>query len=432
MKIYNIKKLCVWATASIAFIMIMLGLNLQRQDVSADESKWKLYWSDEFSGQELDRDVWTPERGTGWNGWGNGEVQSYTDREKNLKVEDGKLVITALREKYGTTDFTSARIKTQGKKHFKYGKIEARLKVEGGNQKACWPAFWMMGDVPYPWPTCGELDIMEHANDRPYVSGAVHWQSVDASMMWSGMFDGRIYEFKNNKKNGINGWHTYGIIWDKDNITWYVDDEEFFHVDIKDSLASTFREKNYFLLNLALSGRGTGYTGFTEPDPSFKKATMYVDYVRVYKDKQTDSAESKTPTLKTSKDVKVVGLQQKKDAIKVRCTVEPEIDGVPISTYGILCGSEMEQTVESKDLILEGNEVFKHIHAEEEDNMEDEFRKDLSAIYSVYDVTFSKKDALDRTLVFRPYAIMTDGTYNYGKMVKVSYDELEKYLNENG
>lgn len=412
------------------FCSCLLAFKTVKAEEKSKDANWKLYWSDEFDGNELDRKTWTPEIGRGWNGWGNGEVQSYTDRPKNLDVKDGKLVITALRENYGTAGFTSARIKTQGKKSFKYGKIEARLKVEGGNQRACWPAFWMMGDVPYPWPTCGELDIMEHANDRPYVSGAVHWQSVDASMMWSGMFDGRVYEFKENQNHGINGWHTYGIIWDKDQITWYVDDEEFFHVDIKDSLSSTFRQKNYFLLNLALSGKGTGYTGFTEPSAKFKKATMYVDYVRVYKNKDKSSEEKTSSSLKISDGVKLVGIQKKDNSIKVRCTVEPEIDSVPISTYGLLCGSELENTLDSKDLILEGSDFIKHIKAEQEDNMEDEFRKDLSAIYSAYDINFLNKKAKKTTIVLRPYAIMTDGTYNYGKLVKINYNELSEYLNQ--
>ena len=398
-------------------------------ELSPTDKNWKLYWSDEFDGKELNRKNWTAEIGTGWNGWGNGEVQSYTDRKKNLDVKDGKLVITALRESYGTSQFTSARIKSQGKKNFKYGKIEAKIKVEGGNQRACWPAFWMMGDVPYQWPVCGELDIMEHANDREYASGAIHWMALEDSMMWSGMFDGRVHKYSHNKTNGINGWHTYGIVWTKDSIQWYVDDEIYFDVTVQDSIAGTFREKFYFLLNLALSGKGTGYTGFTEPNDDFKKATMYVDYVRVYKNSESEDKYPNRTTLKTSSDVKIIGYQTLGDTLKVRCTVQPDINGKAISSWGILVGSNVNRTIDSTSLVLEsGKEDIKYLKSYNEDNMEDYLREDLTGKYYAFDISLGRKQQT-KTYSIRPYVIMTDGSYIYGTMRKVSLNQVKALAN---
>lgn len=410
-------------------ISLSSGIKVTKADeagsVAPDDKDWKVYWSDEFDGDELDRKTWTPEIGTGWNGWGNGEVQSYTDRPKNLDVKDGKLVITALAESYGMSGYTSARIITRGKKSFKYGKIEAKIKVEGGNQKACWPAFWMMGDVPYQWPVCGELDIMEHANDRPYASGAVHWMALEDSMMWSGMFDGSVHHYKNNKTDGINGWHTYGIVWTKDNIQWYVDNKPYFNVPVRDSVAGTFREKFYLLLNLALSGKGTGYTGFTEPTKNFKKATMYVDYVRVYHNKKIDNKSKDRTDIITSSDIRIAGFQTKNNNLKIRCNIEPEINGKAISSWGILVGSNVNHKLSDNDIVLEsGREDIRYIKSYNEDNMEDYLREDLSAKYYAYDMRLGNKQK-KLTYCFRPYAIMTDGSYVYGTVRRVSFNDIK-------
>ena len=117
------------------------------------ESSWKLVWSDEFDGDSLNTNVWTRETGgSDGGGWGNNELQYYTDRTENSYVSDGTLKIVAKRENYSNCRFTSARLKTAGKKSFKYGRMEARIKVNGGNQDGVWPAFWMMGDDGTSWP----------------------------------------------------------------------------------------------------------------------------------------------------------------------------------------------------------------------------------------------------------------------------------------
>ena len=250
------------------------------------ESSWKLVWSDEFDGDSLNTNVWTRE--TGGSGWGNNELQYYTDRTENSYVSDGTLKIVAKRENYSNCRFTSARLKTAGKKSFKYGRMEARIKVNGGNQDGVWPAFWMMGDDGTAWPWCGELDIMEHANSRNYVEGTIHWNAGGSSyntpynhIFW-GSYSVPAYYYYSDNNNGINGWHTYGVIWDENTIKWYVDNNIYLTAYLNDDNAYAFRKNHYFLLNLALGSNATGYTGNTAPNDSFQSATMEVDYVRAY------------------------------------------------------------------------------------------------------------------------------------------------------
>ena len=132
--------------------------------------EYELVWSDEFDGTDLDRSVW--DYNTGGGGWGNQELQYYTDRTENVRVEDGNLVIEARKEKYDNRDYTSGRILSKGKKEFLYGKFEARIKFPGG--KGTWPAWWMMGGS-MNWPACGEIDIQEHVGSQDTrVSFALH------------------------------------------------------------------------------------------------------------------------------------------------------------------------------------------------------------------------------------------------------------------
>ena len=250
------------------------------------ESSWKLVWSDEFDGDSLNTNVWTRE--TGGSGWGNNELQYYTDRTENSYVSDGTLKIVAKRENYSNCRFTSARLKTAGKKSFKYGRMEARIKVNGGNQDGVWPAFWMMGDDGTSWPWCGELDIMEHANSRNYVEGTIHWNAGGSSYntpynhKYWGSYSVPAYYYYSDNNNGINGWHTYGVIWDENTIKWYVDNNIYLTAYLNDDNAYAFRKNHYFLLNLALGSNATGYTGNIAPNDSFQSATMEVDYVRAY------------------------------------------------------------------------------------------------------------------------------------------------------
>jgi beta-glucanase (GH16 family) len=159
---------------------LIISTGCQPDDVQKLETRnWTLTWSDEFEGeknQAPDPQKWTYDIGTGQNGWGNGEFQTYTQRPENVGLDgSGNLVITALNQPFGGANFSSARLKTQGLFAQKYGRFEARIKTPYG--PGIWPAFWMLGENinEVSWPFCGEIDIMELRGQAPNTMyGTVH------------------------------------------------------------------------------------------------------------------------------------------------------------------------------------------------------------------------------------------------------------------
>lgn len=272
-------------------------------------NNWNLVWSDEFNGTSLDRSVWSYEIGNGNWGWGNGEIEYYTNRTDNVRVAGGSLQIIAKKENYGGQKYTSGRIISKGKKYFKYGKMEARIKVENGNQDGVWPAYWMMGEnmnEGVGWPYCGEIDIMEHANSNNYVGGCLHWNTNGLKGEYShgsygSGFDGAEKAFgyyTDNENNGINGWHTYTLIWDANHMEWQLDGKTYLSQSITSNNAYCFQKEQFFLFNLAIAGPDTGFTNnVTANDATFKTATMYVDYLRVYQ--QGNGTNTTTPSTTT-------------------------------------------------------------------------------------------------------------------------------------
>ncbi|KAF9125914.1 hypothetical protein BGX30_000236 [Mortierella sp. GBA39] len=240
---------------------------------------WKLVWSDEFDGTALNRSNWTPEIGTGSGGWGNNELQYYTDRSQNLQVTGGNLVITARKESYGGMNYTSARIKTQNLKSFTYGKIEARIKLPSG--QGLWPAFWMLGSniSTVGWPYSGETDIMERVNNNPFVNGTVHWDAGGHAEY--GRVSGNL---------DFSQYHVYSVEWDSKYIRWFVDGQQFNEFYIENGTGNTeeFQRPFFLLLNLAVGGNWPGAPNDSTPFP----AQMLVDYVRVYQDNGQSSAIS--------------------------------------------------------------------------------------------------------------------------------------------
>ncbi len=232
-------------------------------------TNWCLVWSDEFNGSSLDTSKWTAEIGTGVKGWGNNELEYYTDRSQNVTENGGNLVITALKESYGGMNYTSARIKTQGIKSFTYGKIEARIKLPSG--QGIWPAFWMLGDniTSVNWPKCGELDIMERVNNNAFVNGTAHWDSNGQADygLTSGSLD-------------FSQFHTYSLEWDASYLRWFVDGTQFCEMYIQNGTGGTeeFQKPFFLLLNLAVGGDWPGSPNSSTVFP----AQMLVDYVRVY------------------------------------------------------------------------------------------------------------------------------------------------------
>ena len=248
----------------ITFVFLLL-LFSQTQVFSQN---WQLVWSDEFtSGISAD---WAFETGTGSGGWGNNELEYY--RPENAYVQNGQLVIVAKHESYGGASYTSARLKTQGKKSWKYGKIEARISVPVFS--GVWPAFWMLGDniSSVGWPACGEMDIMETVNTENRNYGTAHWSATDGSHA----------SYGNNIAENMNAFHVYSIEWSATTIKWFVDGVQYHIMDITNGVNGTseFQNNFFILLNMAIGGQ---WPGFNIDNGAFP-AYMYVDYVRVYQD----------------------------------------------------------------------------------------------------------------------------------------------------
>ncbi len=239
---------------------------------------WELVWSDEFDGDEVNLENWTYDIG-GW-GWGNGEVQYYTDRTDNARLENGMLTIEARQEKFEDSFYTSARLKTQGLQEFQYGRIEARIKVPSG--KGMWPAFWMLGanfeenaaDEANRWPNVGEIDIMEWVGREPdLILGTIHGPGYSGA-------GGKSTWFRQDF-DVSEDWHTYAIEWDADGIRWFFDGE-LYATQTPDSLSQNrewvFDSEFFIILNLAIGGT---LGGLVAPDLEFP-VHLHVDHVRVY------------------------------------------------------------------------------------------------------------------------------------------------------
>jgi beta-glucanase (GH16 family) len=218
-------------------------------------------------------ELWSYNIGTGSNGWGNNELQYYTDRTQNIKVENGVLKITARREQYMGSSYTSARIISKGKYEKKYGRIEARIKLPRG--KGLWPAFWMLGanSDTVIWPQCGEIDIMEYLGNSPTkIFGTVHGPGYSAGESVSKNF------FLSNSRFDTD-FHIFGIEWDENRVNFYVDDFLYHSVTPEDVPGEwVFNQSFYMILNVAVGGNLPGAPNGETPFPQ----EMLVDYIRVY------------------------------------------------------------------------------------------------------------------------------------------------------
>ena len=245
-----------------------------------------LVWSDEFGGTELNQNSWNIETGNN-NGWGNHEKEIYTKRSDNIYIadisddsssDDGKaLAIHAYRDSSG--NYYSGRMQTAGKHRFKYGRMEARIKFENGMHNGVWPAFWMMGDNNTKgWPYCGEIDIMEHANAQKKVNSTLHWNSgTDTNASYDHKYQGGSVVIPGET---IDMWHVYAIEWNKQKISFYIDDTVVTTQYITSEMNDEFNgHEFYFILNMAISG---DYVQGRVPASNWEGSTMYVDYVRAY------------------------------------------------------------------------------------------------------------------------------------------------------
>ena len=235
---------------------------------------YTLTWADEFDGTEIDETSWTHE--TGNHGWGNQELQNYTARPVNSYIANGKLVIEAREENFGGSEYTSARIISAGKREYQFGRIDIRAKLPVG--QGMWPALWMLGANFFTvgWPNCGEIDIMENVGFEPNIShGAAHWGPQGQTFSTPKTGDYHIPA----GETFADEFHVFSIIWETDNIKWYVDDN-LFHTLNKSEVGAhyNFNAPFFFIMNIAVGGTWPGSPDATTVFPQ----RMFVDYVRVF------------------------------------------------------------------------------------------------------------------------------------------------------
>lgn len=223
-------------------------------------------WSDEFNiDGPPDSSKWSYDIGAG--GWGNNELQYYTNRPENVTVQNGVLKINLIKELFNGSNYTSARIVTKNKYQFQYGRVDIRAKLPAGG--GTWPALWMLGNdiSTNPWPGCGEIDIMEHVGNNPNrIYGTLHHPGHSG-----GNADGGNVLIS----NATTQFHIYSCEWSASTIKFYVDNVLFYTFSNNSNLP--FNKPFFFIFNCAMGGNFGGAV-----DPNFTSATLEVDYVHVY------------------------------------------------------------------------------------------------------------------------------------------------------
>jgi len=227
---------------------------------------YHLIWSDEFNKSQVDTTVWTFD--TGDNGWGNNELQYYT-QQGNAEVKNGLLTITARKTESG---YTSARMITRTKRIFTYGYIEIRAKLPKG--KGTWPALWLLGQnmTQAGWPACGELDIMEHVGKDPgVIHSSVHNLSGHGQTPYTGII---------KLTDPFDTFHLYAIDWNENRIRFLVDNKPVYTYAPKQKNEATwpFDKPMYLIFNIAMGGNWGGAI-----DDACLPQTMTIDYIRVYR-----------------------------------------------------------------------------------------------------------------------------------------------------
>ncbi|MBT8151917.1 MAG: glycoside hydrolase family 16 protein [Gammaproteobacteria bacterium] len=238
-----------------------------------------LVWADEFNGTSLNTANWTHEIGDGCPnlcGWGNNEQQYY--RAENTAVANGWLTIEAKNESFGGRNYTSSRLKTQGKQSFQYGRIDFRAVLPQG--LGPWPALWMLGDSisSEGWPEAGEIDVMEKiGGEENRILGTVHWDNNGSYASYGCGDTGGCPTLSSG--TFADEFHVFSIVWDSNFIRWYLDDATtpFHTIDISSSALSEFRAPFFFLMNIAVGGSLGG-----TPNNAIFPQKMIIDYVRVY------------------------------------------------------------------------------------------------------------------------------------------------------
>lgn len=275
-----------WNHSILIYSLLLTGICFTSWSCEDDENavidrNYQLVWEDNFDGPAgtlPDAAKWTYDIGIGPgnDGWGNQELQYYTDRPENVSLDGaGNLAITARSESYAGRGFTSARINTKGIFDQAYGRFEARLKMPWG--PGIWPAFWMLGSNinEVPWPQCGEIDIMEYRGQQPsVVHGSVHGPGYSGGAAIT-----KSFGFTNDRFDV--DFHVFAIEWGKDFIDYYVDDTLYQRIRPEDVPGEwVYNHPFFIILNVAVGGNFVGFPTTQTPFPQ----QMLVDYVKVYQE----------------------------------------------------------------------------------------------------------------------------------------------------
>lgn len=227
-----------------------------------------LTWSDEFDVDGAPNpEFWNYDLGTGDNGWGNNESQTYTNRPENIIVEDGVLKITAIAEDFDGSLYTSSRIQSYQKVEFTYGRVEARAKLPTGG--GTWPAIWTLGAdfETNIWPAAGEIDIMEHVgNQQDRIFGTTHDPMA---------FAGNARSVETMVPGSSDDFHVYAMEWTPTEISFFVDD--MLYGSVSNDSSRPFDKDFFFIMNVAMGGNFGGNI-----DSAFTSSSMEVDYIRLF------------------------------------------------------------------------------------------------------------------------------------------------------
>ena len=280
----SIVKMCFFILVATLFSMNCIRKKSLTEPSLNEPSKWVLTWSDEFEDESIDPTKWAHMIGDGTDygeqpGWGNNEQQYYTENPANsgITVDDNGesvLYIEAINEQFGESEYTSAKLTTDSLFAFRFGKVEARIKLP--YSQGIWPAFWTLGSnkPEVDWPGCGEIDILEMIGGaEETVHGNVHYVNSDHE------HDEDLGSSTLIEEKFCDDYHIYSIEWSPENIKWLVDGEYFHEKEITADMKEYLRS-HYLILNMAVGGYWPGYPDETSVFPQ----KMLVDYVRVYQD----------------------------------------------------------------------------------------------------------------------------------------------------
>ena len=268
------------------FILVMLVYTASV--TAAVPTGYGLVWSDEFSGTTVDTNTWTFDTGVGNPpGWGNNELEYYTGGA-NFKDSAGYGILIAKKENFGGRNYTSCRMNTMGKKAFKYGYFEARIKTPTGN--GLWPAFWTLGsdfNTGVPWPSCGEVELYEQRTGSVKHGGTAGDNCFIQTCHYATSYHGTTPSYNSHQTNNSNclcsDFHTYSILWDSLGFTYYFDGTQtwtYSNINMANN-EDSFHQTFFFIANIAIGGAYQGQDGGFVDNSIFPQE-MYIDYIRVY------------------------------------------------------------------------------------------------------------------------------------------------------